>query len=242
MGICEKLGDDYDRMIDWPARLRRDLPVVRQLLDDSEARTVLDAGCATGVYTLALAEIGYTIVGLDPSSSMLAVAEANIGTVPARFVTGFLSEADQKAGTNFDAALVLGNTLSYILKEKELSASLTALYRALLPGGLLCLQIRNIEAQGGQEVILPGKDLGNDRSIERTLTPIEGGLYELKLWRVTSDVTEEIGIETLRGWTSDQLTNGLREAGFSTIEVLGNLKGDLFMPMASTDIVMRAIK
>lgn len=37
-------------------------------------RSILDVGCGTGNYTLALAERGFAIAGLDPSSTMLAVA------------------------------------------------------------------------------------------------------------------------------------------------------------------------
>jgi len=53
-------------------------PVVREILDGLPAGMALDAACGTGRHAAYLASLGHTVIGVDISSAMLAVATAKV--------------------------------------------------------------------------------------------------------------------------------------------------------------------
>lgn len=75
----------YDRIgVGYDATRRADPEIVRQLTELLAAPAgarCLDVACGTGNYTIALAEAGLRLHGLDVSSTMLASAQAKSGTV-----------------------------------------------------------------------------------------------------------------------------------------------------------------
>lgn len=54
--------------------LKLDIPIVREMLADFPAGTVLDAACGTGRLSAVAADTGHRVVGVDASSDMLAKA------------------------------------------------------------------------------------------------------------------------------------------------------------------------
>ena len=76
----------YDRIGDTYDRTRRADPWIADrlasLLGSVPGASVLDIGCGTGNYTSALAKRGLTMVGLDLSRSMLAMARAKHPQLP----------------------------------------------------------------------------------------------------------------------------------------------------------------
>jgi SAM-dependent methyltransferase len=96
----------YDGLADWydeefqPDPLRGEAwPVVRRLLGEGSGE-LLDLGCGTGSYDPALAELGWTITGVDVSEDMLRRArERGVNAVQADATT--LPFADG----SFDAAV-----------------------------------------------------------------------------------------------------------------------------------------
>lgn len=101
---------------------------------------VLDAGCADGLITLALAKRhpSWTIVGMDLSGDLLAGARErarNRGLDNVDFVAADLTEALPEGG--FDAVVAL-ECLSEIPEDR---AALAAMTGALRPGGLFVVQV-----------------------------------------------------------------------------------------------------
>ena len=78
----DSFSDDYDRFVNWPNRLRFELPfLTAQLAYAPHAGgalpRVLDAACGTGQHALALASLGYPTAGADLSPGMIERARAN---------------------------------------------------------------------------------------------------------------------------------------------------------------------
>lgn len=111
--LYDDLGADYDRFVDWTARLAFELPVLEGLLARYGARRVLDAACGTGRHAIALAERGYQVLGADLSAGMVAQATANAlaAGVEVPFVEAGLGELAVAAPGPFDAVLCLGQDI-----------------------------------------------------------------------------------------------------------------------------------
>lgn len=127
---------DYDRLAADYARHRGLHPgVLMQLLKHgrlTEASQVLEVGCGTGNYIIALAEAtGCTAWGLDPSLSMLARARARSDRV--RFLGGRAERIGLPSATfdlifSVDVIHHVADRLAYFQEARRL----------LRPGGQLC--------------------------------------------------------------------------------------------------------
>ncbi len=178
--MYEGFSADYDRFVDWSARLAAELPFIERQLQAVEARRVLDAACGTGMHAVALAQRGYALVGADLSAGMIERARSNAAAagMAVRFeVAGFGALAHTfgcapgpedprlddspgatssgrrgpaQTGSGFDAVLCLGNSLPHLLTPTELAAALDDFAACLRPGGLLLIQNRNFDRVSAQ--------------------------------------------------------------------------------------------
>jgi SAM-dependent methyltransferase len=73
-----QLAENYDRLRP-PDRNWRELVDVLVEAGDLVGRRVLDVGCGTGAVTVALAERGARVWGVDPAEEMLTVARRRVG-------------------------------------------------------------------------------------------------------------------------------------------------------------------
>jgi 2-polyprenyl-3-methyl-5-hydroxy-6-metoxy-1,4-benzoquinol methylase len=173
----DALAPMFDVMTDWDARLAVEGPFLRAMLDESGARTVLDAACGSGGHALALARSGYTVAGVDVSPVMVEMArrKAAESGLDIPFAVADLAgladlsrarqDDDSAIGVQrlapYDAVLCLGNSLPHLLTHADLVQALAGMAAVLKPGGLLVLQNLNYDlrwqkqprwfaAQGGQ--------------------------------------------------------------------------------------------
>lgn len=107
-------------------------PIVREILDGLPCGTALDAACGTGRHTRYLAALGHTVIGVDSSPDMLAVARA-------KMPGGDFREGDlhQLPVPDKHADLVVcALALTHI---PELAPVLAEFVRVLRPGGHLVI-------------------------------------------------------------------------------------------------------
>ncbi|MFP3867992.1 MAG: class I SAM-dependent methyltransferase [Desulfobacteraceae bacterium] len=110
------------------------------LLPDLAGRRVLDAGCGTGNFSLALARRGARVVGLDRAAAMQLTArqKARKQDQELLWVRGHLSRLPF-AGASFDGvACILA--LDFVAERQ---AALQELVRVLRPSGFLLLAVLN---------------------------------------------------------------------------------------------------
>ena len=105
-----------------------------------EASSVLDVGCGTGMLLHRAREAGHTgrLCGLDPDVAALdrAGERSDIEWVAAR-------AEDARWQGEFDLALMASNAFQVFVADDELRASLSAIRRALVDGGLFVFGTRN---------------------------------------------------------------------------------------------------
>lgn len=137
--------------MDWDSAYRQEVrppwsigtpqPELAALIDQGKVRgEVLDAGCGEAELALALAEQGYSVVGLDGSATAVAAATATAserGLPNAHFAVADITEFTGYDG-RFDT--VLDSGLLHALPVARRQAYIDAVHRAAAPGaGLFIL-------------------------------------------------------------------------------------------------------
>lgn len=114
---------------------------VTQVINLKDEMRILDCGCGRGWLSHGLAQKGARVTGIDSSVLMaeqcrrLALDEPSFTFQQMDFRTiSFVAE--------YDAAICWGNTLGYTTREDDL-AFLKRLVRALVPGGIVLLDLHN---------------------------------------------------------------------------------------------------
>ncbi len=248
--MYDQFSSDYDRFVNWEARLAAELPFIEGQLKPVGARRVLDAACGTGLHAIALARRGYTVVGADLSEGMIERARANALAqgIQVDFLAAGFGDLRARAGSGFDALLCLGNSLPHVLTPGDLAAALADFGACLRTAGVLVIQNRNFDAVLAQR--------------ERWMEPQscrEGSddYLFLRFYDFQSDERLAFNMVTLRrhgtgDWKQavvstqlwpqrrDELTLALGAAGFAEIECFGDMKGEAFQTDRSPNLVLTA--
>jgi SAM-dependent methyltransferase len=255
--MYDDFSADYDRFVNWSARLALELPFIQRQLEAVGARRVLDAACGTGMHALALAERGYEVLGTDLSAGMIERARANAQAagLKARFVVAGLGELRQQVGDDsvpgqggLDAVLCLGNSLPHLLTPADLQRALSDFAACLRPGGLLLLQNRNFDAvlarQDWQMSPQSHREGEAEWLFARFYDPrVDGTLtfHVLNLRREGADPWQQQVIST-RLWPMQQneLIAALQATNWANITSYGDMNGSPFDPEHSGNLIITA--
>ncbi|MDT5003799.1 MAG: hypothetical protein QOJ24_975 [Mycobacterium sp.] len=131
-------GDDYDdrwRKLAAAGRgIHGEADLVENLLRDSGATRVLDAGCGTGRVAIELAHRGFSVTGIDSDAAMLHTARAKAPELD--WVHADLVEMDSHVDTEFDVVVAAGNVMIFLAPGSERGV-VDQLAKRLAPDGLL---------------------------------------------------------------------------------------------------------
>jgi glycine/sarcosine N-methyltransferase len=249
--MYDSLSSDYDRFVNWQARLSVELPFIIEKLHDANARTVLDVATGTGMHAIALAQCGFIASGADISQGMIARAHSNAKSarVEVHFeITGF-GALEQVFGHHvFDALLCLGNSLPHLLTLSALSEALLDFAACLRPAGMLLLQNRNFDAilnkhdrwmepqsysQGDSEWIF---QRFYDFDPDGLLTFNMITLKRMKQGSWSQQITNS----RLRPILKDELVSFLNTAGYHEQHLFGDMSGSAFDLETSPNLVILA--
>jgi len=246
--LYDVFSADYDRFVNWEARLNHELPFLERTLAAVEARRVLDAACGTGRHAIALAQRGYQVVGADLSAPMIQRARENAAAagVEARFVVAGFGDLAASVGTGFDALLCLGNSLPHLLSQAALWEALTDFAAVLRPGGVLIVQNRNFaRVLACRERWMPPQSYREGEEEWLFLR-----FYDFHPEAITFNViilrrrgeqwSQRVESTEMRPVQGDELVILLSEAGFTEIITYGDMRGTPFDPAHSGDLVVVA--
>lgn len=206
----------------------------RAVADEYQAESLLDVGCGTGILTVTFAREGRTVVGVDPSQSMLAFARRRQGADAVDWILGDSRAIPPK---QFDGAVLTGNVVQHIL-DPAWQRTLLDLRAHLRTGGVLAFDSRNPgarawESWGSQERSLRDTPHGPLAEWADVVGPNEGVVtarFHNQFLR-----TGESVIETAHFAFRDAETLGqqLTAAGFEVDAVYGDWVRTPFSPAAS---------
>lgn len=189
---------------------------------------VLDLCCGFGRHSLAFAEAGVDVIGVDLSAELLAQARELPGAARLR---DRLVRADARAlpfrAAVFDAAVLLFSSFGYF-GERGDAAVLVELGRVVRPGGRVLLDLMNParvratlvpESRSAREgaSIVERRALADDGRRVRKSVRVEGPEGHVKEW-----------IEDVRLYRRDELAELASARGLALEELWGDFDGRLF--------------
>lgn len=225
MSSYQQLAGSYDALTqDVGYEKRADF--LEKLLRRSRipVHTVLDLACGTGSMTWLLARRGYELIGVDGSEEMLAAAmdKQEPVAIPPLFLHQSMPELDLY-GT-VDAAICCLDSLNYLTRPRDVQRTLQRLRLFISPGGLLVFDINSVEklaALDGQVFLDETEDT---YCVWRT--EYSRGLcsYYVDLFTREEDGSWQRSFELhrQRGYSVEELTDWLRQAGFTDIRTWGD--------------------
>ncbi len=188
---------------------------------------ILDVGCGTGRHSLELARRGYSVVGVDLSSSM--IDQAIEKTAAEQLAVDFFVQdaCSLDFAEEFDVVIVMCEGAFSLMESDEKDyAILQGASRALRPGGKLILSAGNalfalINGLDGEFDITTLRERG-------TLERVDDGGHQLKL-----DIEQ-------RYYLPSELTWRLRQLGFRQVEFFGQFDRSHLLTAADFELVLVA--
>jgi len=241
--------EDYDRFVNWPARLAFELPFLRRIFQEHAVRTILDVACGTGQHAIALAKEGYGVTGTDLSQAMVERARRNAqeaGVTVAFYPLGF-GELAQALPGPFDALICLGNSLPHVTDLPALERALRDMAAVLRPGGVLIIQNRNFDrVLALQERFMDPQvaQEGEQEWVFFRFYDFAGELLRFNLVRLhrqgQAPWTARVEQTLLRAWRHAELEALLRATGLAPVTAYGSYRGEPYAPQTSGDLILVA--
>ena len=139
MNVFDEMGLYWAEIADHN-QTERQKQLLRKTLNAEGA--VLDLACGTGRHLIGLGKAGYNVIGLDISAKLLKIAKSRWHE--AQLVKGDMRFLPFKPCV-FSAAISMDQSFGYLSSEMDDLQSLKELNRTLCSGGVLIVDLFNIE-------------------------------------------------------------------------------------------------
>jgi len=212
-------------------------PGILELLADVRERRglVLEIGCGTGLLTRHLTDAGHRVVATDASPAMLDLATQNVGR--AAEIRRLTLPEDPVPPA--DAIVSVGHALSYLPDEEAVDRALVALATALRPGGVLAIDLCDLEWGRHRRGQRAAGWVGDDWAIV-TEFPFEGEdryIREMTTFTETPDGTYRRGHERHHNVLIDTSTIPARLASLGLTAEVRQAFGEEQLPTGLVAIV-----
>lgn len=108
----------------------------------------LDLGCGSGFQSIALAELGFKVLGIDLCSSLLAELRGrSVGRDVDVFQGDMLDSRIYADKGPFEVVVCMGDTLTHLQEVEDVLTLFKNVYKRLEPGGKLVLTFRDLTAE-----------------------------------------------------------------------------------------------
>ncbi len=195
----------------------------RTLAETLTAKKIIDFGCGTGLLTRSLATSGRSVIGVDPSSTMLGYARRQPGSAAVTWLDGDATVIEP-AG---DADLVIssGNAMMHLSPEIY-PAVLRSLAGALRIGGVLSFESRNPAARAWEQWTRAATYTERETTFGHLrewleVTEVDQGRVVFDAHNVFEDGRDAVYTTVLYFRTAEEIASDLERAGFGDVGVRG---------------------
>jgi SAM-dependent methyltransferase len=235
----------YDLLIQEPVVER--LAFITRIFEQHGAGSgahVLDAGCGTGRYSVALAELGFKVTGIDAFPDQIAEArkrQDSSGTMVDFIVANICTP---QPTVIVDAILCRG-VLNDLIDDTSRQAVFPAFAQMLRPGGVLILDAREWNATETRKKKYPvfEKEVETDRGRLKfqSITELDHDNMMLLVSEIHRIESEDGSREApfsfkMRCWTQKELQAYLTLAGFHSVQYFGGY--DFDKPLGCSDRIV----
>lgn len=217
----EWFGADYIAMYSHrdEGEAERHVDLVEGLFGPIRPRAILDLACGAGRHTLALRRRGLRALGVDLSLTLLAESPE----LPR--VAGDMRRLPFADGA-FDWVLNFFTSFGYFEGERENFRVLEEVVRVLAPGGSFLIDLMNLDATLANLKEYERSEEGGRRvEIHRTWDSANRR-FNKRIHLTAPGAVPRTFLESVRAYTRDEVTIGLRWAGLEVRHTFGSFAGE----------------
>lgn len=240
----DQLAGEYDDMVRFRDRLTGEEEIMKNWQRRYGFRTALDAGCGSGLHTLALSAAGIKVTGVDLSAGMIQKAQENARLTDSQDVSFYRSSfsrlPDCLRNQQFDAVFCLGNTLAHCLTEEELATAIKSFFLLCRADAILVLQLLNYKKILGERQRIVACS-GNTKKEYVRFYDFGGQLINFNI--LTIDLNNQAyRLQTMRlnPITGETLHPFLKSAGFIIEAGFGTMTFDAYNDETSKNFIVVA--
>ncbi len=226
MNAYGALASSYDRLtndVDYEAVVAFTHKILER--EGVKVKSAADLACGTGSATRILAKMGYDMVAVDLSEDMLTEAMAKCSDLEKMPMFVHQGLQNLKLARGVDLAVCYLDSLDYILDSSDCKEAIRRVYQALNPGGTFIFDVNTPEklrAMDGQVFLDEDDDVycvwRGEFDPQSNICSYGMDLFQRqgKVWVRSFEEHQEYA------YTRQQLTEYLKEAGFTSIEVFAD--------------------
>ncbi len=139
---------------------------------------VLDAGCGPGRFSIAVAQLGATVMALDLSEHQLQLARERLGEAGVLervdgFVSADIADLSMFTDGHFDIVICYGGALSYVCDQRHKAAA--ELVRVVRPEGVILTSVMSLNGAAVNLVRRPNMSVLKNPEGEQVWRVLEDG-------------------------------------------------------------------
>lgn len=202
---------------------REDLTLYLSIAEEFGAKSILDIGCGTGCLAGMLVEKGFDVTGLEPANASLNIARGKPFSEGVKWIQGFSTDLPPM---QMDLATMTGNVAQVFVTDESWEESLSAIRKALRPGGHLVFEARDPAMKAWE-------NWTRDNTYKRLKVP---GVGFVEGWCEVTNVSKELvsfrwiynfesdgesltSNSTIRFREKEEIRASLEKVGFQTIDI-----------------------
>ena len=193
------------------------------ILKKNNSHKILEIGCGTGLLAQRFVANGYDYLGLDLHEEMLQIARSEVPS--AKFIQGDMCNMQFKE--QFQAVLITGRSLAYIINDKEVLDTFISVSNALVYKGTFVFGVFEAPAifedmhDFEQNIEHGSKKIKRINKLKKIISPAETWDWNAKY--IIDDgvtITEFEDQTTLRAFTRKDINEKLKITGFAVKEII----------------------
>lgn len=210
----------------WGEELNKRIAFLLRECNPEKGLPLLDIGCGNGRYAIALAKMGFSVVGVDFDEKSIEEARRLSAKqdVSVDFICADITEADLRPGFG----LAFSIQCFQYLRGARRDVCLHRINELLVRNGVLFVEMPSY--RGPTEERITRNDSGDYIHVTRERFDCDTGekTYELTVIRKTNDMIERKVTSITRRYTPSEIRELLRKKGFTNVRIYGDWDGREF--------------